>query len=324
MSGLESSGAAESRALVLEREILPPRLSPWRLALRMGLRKPLGAFSALIIVLVFGAAIFAGWPPLVDMKDAKPFLARYEAEESFFHYDEAKFMEIGLQKEAPSAAHWLGTDDQARDTWSRIVWGSRRSLRVGLGALALGTIFGVLIAFISAYSRGLPDLIIQRIMDAFQAFPPILFLILMVTITDPTENWLTFALAVISIPSVSRIVRSVIITTREMPYIEAARAIGAGAPRIMIRHIFPNVTAPIIIIFSIGVGVVILAEASLSFLGLGPPGVSWGEMLNQGRLFVLTSPWQALFSGMAITLAVLAFNLAGDALRDILDPRLRI
>ena len=321
---MESSGAADSTALALEREILPPRVSPWRIALRMGLRKPLGALSALIIVLVFGAAIFAGWPPLVDMKDAQPFLARYEAEESFFVYDEAKFMEVGLQKEPPSMAHWLGTDDQARDTWSRIIWGARRSLRVGLGALALGTVVGVFIAFVSAYSRGLADLIIQRIMDAFQAFPPILFLILMVTITEPTENWLTIALAVISVPSVSRIVRSVIITVREMPYIEASRAIGAGAPRIMIRHILPNVTAPIIIIFSIGVGVVILAEASLSFLGLGPPGVSWGEMLNQGRLFVLTSPWQALFSGMAITLAVLAFNLAGDALRDILDPRLRI
>ena len=321
---MESSGAAESRALVLEREILPPRVSPWRLAVRTGLRKPLGAFSAVIIVALFGAAIFAGWPPFVGMAHARPFLARYEAEESFFNYDEAKFMEIGLQKEPPSAAHWLGTDDQARDTWSRIIWGARRSLRVGLGALALGTIIGVAIAFVSAYSRGVVDLIIQRFMDAFQAFPPILFLILMVTITSPTENWLTIALAVISVPSVSRIVRSCIITTREMPYIEAARAIGAGAPRIMIRHILPNVTAPIIIIFSIGVGVVILAEASLSFLGLGPPGVSWGEMLNQGRLFVLTSPWQALFSGMAITLAVLAFNLAGDALRDILDPRLRI
>lgn len=321
---MAGSGAAESRALVLERELLPPRISLWRLALRMGLRKPLGAFSAVIIVAVFGAAIFAGWPPFVDMADARPFLARYEAEESFFYYDEARFMEIGLQKEAPSASHWLGTDDQARDTWSRIIWGSRRSLRVGLGALAIGTVIGVFIAFISAYSRGLLDLIIQRFMDAFQAFPAILFLILMVTITAPTENWLTITLAVISVPSVSRIVRSVIITTREMPYIEAARAIGASAPRIMIRHILPNVTAPIIIIFSIGVGVVILAEASLSFLGLGPPGVSWGEMLNQGRLFVLTSPWQALFSGMAITLAVLAFNLAGDALRDILDPRLRI
>jgi len=321
---LASSGAAESRALVLERELLPPRISPWRLALRMGLRKPLGAFSAVIIVALFGAAIFASWPPLVSMNDAQPFLARYEAEDSFWVYNEATGIETALSKAPPSTAHWFGTDDQARDTWSRIIWGSRRSLRVGLGALALGTIVGVIIAFLSAYSRGLADLIIQRIMDAFQAFPPILFLILMVTITAPTENWLTVALAIISVPSVSRIVRSVIITTREMPYIEAARAIGASAPRIMVRHILPNVTAPIIIIFSIGVGVVILAEASLSFLGLGPPGISWGEMLNQGRLFVLTSPWQSIFSGLAITLAVLAFNLAGDALRDILDPRLRI
>jgi len=321
---LAGSGAAESRALVLEREFLPPRINPWRLALRMGIRKPLGAFSAVIIVTLFGAAIFAGWPPLVPMKHAQPFLARYEAEEGFFRYDETKFEEVPLLKEAPSGAHWLGTDNMGRDSWARIIWGARRSLKVSLGALATGTVVGVFIAFISAYSRGLLDLIIQRFMDAFQAFPAILFLMLVVTITAPTETWLTVALAVAAIPSVSRIVRSVILQTREMPYIEAARAIGAGTPRIMIRHILPNVTAPIIIVFSIGLGAVILAEASLSFLGLGPPGVSWGEMLSAGRLFVLTSPWQGVFSGLAITLAVLAFNLAGDALRDILDPRLRI
>jgi peptide/nickel transport system permease protein len=309
---------------VLEREFLPPRISPWRLALRTGIRKPLGAFSAVIIVTLFGAAIFAGWPPLVPMKQAQPFLARYEAEEGFFRYDETKFEEVPLLKEAPSGAHWLGTDNMGRDSWARIIWGARRSLKVSLGALTAGTVIGVFIAFISTYSRGLLDLIIQRFMDAFQAFPPILFLMLVVTITAPTETWLTVALAVVAIPSVSRIVRSVILQTREMPYIEAARAIGAGTPRIMIRHILPNITAPIIIVFSIGLGAVILAEASLSFLGLGPPGVSWGEMLSAGRLFVLTSPWQGVFSGLAITLAVLAFNLAGDALRDILDPRLRI
>jgi peptide/nickel transport system permease protein len=309
---------------VLEREFLPPRISPWRLALRTGIRKPLGTFSAVIIVTLFGAAIFAGWPPLVPMKQAQPFLARYEAEEGFFRYDETKFEEVPLLKEAPSGAHWLGTDNMGRDSWARIIWGARRSLKVSLGALTAGTVIGVFIAFISTYSRGLLDLIIQRFMDAFQAFPPILFLMLVVTITAPTETWLTVALAVVAIPSVSRIVRSVILQTREMPYIEAARAIGAGTPRIMIRHILPNITAPIIIVFSIGLGAVILAEASLSFLGLGPPGVSWGEMLSAGRLFVLTSPWQGVFSGLAITLAVLAFNLAGDALRDILDPRLRI
>ena len=148
----------------------------------MGLRKPLGAFSAIIIVVVFGAAVFAGWPPLVDMNDAQPFLSRYEAEESFFDYDEAKFMEIGLQKEAPSASHWLGTDDQARDTWSRIIWGSRRSLRVGLGALAIGTSRRCIHRLhFRLLSRPHSISSSSAFMDAFQAFPPILFLILMVT-----------------------------------------------------------------------------------------------------------------------------------------------
>lgn len=309
---MREGSRAETGALVLEREMLPPRRALWRTALILAIRKPLGTFSAIIIVAMVAAAVLA------------PMVARYDPEDSFWVYDEALAREMSIDKAAPSGAHWLGTDNMGRDTYSRIVWGSQRSLQIGLLSLLMGTAIGVTLAFMSAYGRGNFDLFFQRIMDAFQAFPPLLFLMLLVTITEPTVPWLIIALGAVSVPSVSRIVRSVILQTREMPYVEAARAIGASAPRIMVRHILPNITAPIIIVFSIGIGVVILAEASLSFLGLGPPGVSWGEMLNQGRLFVTTSPWQALFSGMAITLAVLAFNLAGDALRDILDPRLRI
>jgi peptide/nickel transport system permease protein len=304
---------AETSTLVLEREMLPPRRAWWRRGITLAVRKPLGTISAIIIVAIVGAAVLA---PVG--------VARYDPEDSFWVYDEEMGREVLIDKAAPSGGHWLGTDDFGRDIYSRIIWGSQRSLQIGLLSLLMGTAIGVVLAFMSAYARGNFDLFFQRIMDAFQAFPPLLFLMLMVTITEPTVRWLIIALGVVSVPSVSRIVRSVILQTREMPYVEAARAIGASAPRIMVRHILPNITAPIIIVFSMGIGVVILAEASLSFLGLGPPGVSWGEMLNRGRLFVTTSPWQALFGGMAITLAVLAFNLAGDALRDIWDPRLRV
>jgi peptide/nickel transport system permease protein len=188
----------------------------------------------------------------------------------------------------------------------------------------MGTAVGVMIGLTSAYFSGLLDTIVQRFMDSFQSFPALLFLILLVTVRAPTELNLIIGLAIVSVPSISRIVRSVVLQTREMPYVEAARLIGASDLRIMGRHILPNITAPIIVVFTIGVGAVILAEAMLSFLGLGPPGISWGQMLDTGRLFVLTSPWLAMFSGGAISLAVLAFNLAGDALRDVLDPRLRM
>lgn len=302
---------AETGALVAEAEMLAPRRAWWRKALTSAVRKPLGTISAIIIVLIVGAAILA------------PVVSRYDPEDSFWVYDESLGREVLIDKAAPSAAHWLGTDDLGRDIYSRIVWGSQRSLQIGLLSLLMGTAVGVVLAFMSAYAGGNFDLFFQRIMDAFQAFPALLFLILLVTMTEPTVFWLIIALGTVSVPQVSRIVRSVILQTREMPYVDAARALGCPGFRIMARHILPNITAPIIIVFSMGIGVVILAEASLSFLGLGPPGISWGEMLNRGRLFVTDSPWQALFGGMAITLAVLAFNLAGDALRDIWDPRLR-
>jgi peptide/nickel transport system permease protein len=289
---------------------------------RFVVRKPLGAFGVFTILALITVAV------------AAPVVARYGVEQTFDvanpNYDPTS-LEAGafaptiVNKQAPpSMKHWFGTDNFGRDTYARIIWGARRSLTVGLLSLAAGTVVGTVIGLTSAYFRGLVDTIVQRFMDAFQSFPALLFLILVVSMAEPTELNLIIGLAIVSVPSISRIVRSVVLQTREMPYVEAARVIGASDVRIMGRHILPNVTAPIIVIFTIGVGAVILAEASLSFLGLGPPGISWGHMLNTGRLFVLSSPWLALFAGGAITLAVLAFNLAGDALRDVLDPRLRM
>ncbi len=319
---MERSEAVEPRAQVLEGEILVPRRPWWRTAGKVAVRKPLGTMSALIILVLVIATLGLprlGWPPWGD-----PIVARYDPE--FVH--EKVDPNLGyisiIEKGPPTGEAWFGTDKLGRDIYSRVVWGTRRSLGIGLAALSIGTVIGVMIALVSAYARGAGDLIIQRFMDAFQAFPALLFLILLLTMVESTITNLTIALGIIGVPQVSRIVRSVILQVREMPYVEAARALGASAPRIMVRHILPNVMAPIIIVFSIGIGVVILAEAALAFLLLAPPGVSWGQMLSEGRQFVADSPWQALFSGMAITLAVLGFNLAGDALRDVLDPRLRV
>jgi len=313
----------EAEPGVLAPEWTPPRRpSLWRSLGRFVVRKPLGAFGVFVIVVLVIAAAAAA------------VLARYGVEEAFVvtnpAYDpnslEAQTGSPTLidEEAPPSMKHWFGTDNYGRDSYARIIWGSRRTLKVGLFSLAMGTALGVMIGLTSAYFSGLLDMIVQRFMDGFQSFPALLFLILLVTVRAPTETNLIIGLAIVSVPSISRIVRSVVLQTREMPYVEAARLIGASDLRIMGRHILPNIMAPIIVVFTIGVGTVILAEAMLAFLGLGPPGISWGQMLDTGRLFVLTSPWLALFSGGAITLAVLAFNLAGDALRDVLDPRLRV
>ena len=316
-------GIEEAEPGILAPEWTPPKApSFWRNLGRFMVRKPLGGFSVIVIVL------------LVVMAVGAPVLARYGVEEVFVvpnpaynpgSLDTQTSSPTLIDKQAaPSFKHWFGTDNYGRDSYARIVWGARRTLKVGLLSLVVGTAIGVMIGLTSAYFSGLLDTVVQRFMDGFQSFPALLFLILLVTVREPTEMNLIIGLAIVSVPSISRIVRSVVLQTREMPFVEAAHLIGASDLRIMGRHILPNIMAPIIIVFTIGVGAVILAEAMLSFLGLGPPGISWGQMLDTGRLFVLTSPWLALFSGGAITLAVLAFNLAGDALRDVLDPRLRL
>jgi peptide/nickel transport system permease protein len=311
-----------TEAALFEQEwTLPERPSWWVTARRLAVRKPLGTFGLVVILLVAVAAIGA------------PVLARYDPQQTFQRanplYEPGVFNPEALtptmldRLAEPSSTHWLGTDSSGRDIWSWVIWGARRSLGIGVGALAISVTTGTVVGVVSAYFGGWVDTLLQRLMDSLQVFPALLLLILIATYMEPNIRNLILALGVIGITQVSRIVRGTVLSLREMPYVEAARVLGASDLRTMIHHILPNTAAPIIIVFTIGLGSVIIAEAGLSFLGLAPPGISWGQMLNEGRNFIYTSPWQAVFSGLAITMAVLAFNLAGDALRDILDPRLR-
>jgi len=303
----------------------PGRPSALRRAFRAWLHKPLGVIGLSIIVVLVVLAVGA---PAVERYDPDtPFQVlnpNYNANSqgSFFSNDRDQY--LPLQKADPSASHWLGTDDGARDIWSRVVWGLRRSMTISVAALALAAAAGALIGLASGYFGGAFDTSFQRLIDAFQAFPPLLVLILGATVFEVSIRNLILEFAIIGTPQVSRIVRGSVLSVREMPFIEAGRVIGASHWRLMFRHILPNTWAAIIVVFTIGIGAVIVAEASLAFLGLAPPGYSLGFMLSSGVGFINESPWQAVFAGGAITLAVLGFNLMGDALRDILDPRLRI
>jgi peptide/nickel transport system permease protein len=191
--------------------------------------------------------------------------------------------------------------------------------------MLLAIIFGTTIGIVSAYYRGWFDMFVQRIMDSIQAFPAMFILLLLVSLTERNLITLSVGLGFVVITSAQRIVRSAVLSAREDPHVEAARAIGCSPVRLMTVHILPNVAAPIIVIFSIGIASVILAEAALAFLGLAPmEPPSWGMMLDEGRRYMTSQPSTMLAGGAAITLTVMGFNLAGDALRDILDPRIRL
>ena len=223
----------------------------------------------------------------------------------------------------PSGKFWFGTDRAGHDLYARVTEGARLSLYIGFFATLIGVVAGTVIGLISGGFGGNIDLFINRIMDAVQSFPPIVFLLLLRAVTEPSAFWVTLALSALAIAPVQRIVRGAVIALREMPFVEAARTIGATNARIMGMHILPNIVAPLIVIFSITIGAFILAEAALSFLGLGTLDVSWGKMISDGRQFIVQSPWTSLFAGLALTSLVFGFNILGDALRDVFDPRLR-
>ena len=302
----------------------PARPLPLALAYRCGRfcrQRPLGAAGLAIIGLLLVLVLFA------------PQLRRYHPEETFSRpnpfYNPASFEPRALQPvtldalASPSRAHWLGTDNAGRDSYSRVVTGSRRALGLGVGALLLGTLMGLALGLVSAHFGGRLDLVLQRLLDALQSFPPLLLLLLLITLAEPSLRLVLVGIAVASVPYLSRIVRGMVLQTREQPFVEAARVLGAGDGRIIIRHLLPNVLPATLVVFSIGVGSAILAEASLSFLGLAPPGVSWGSDLAAGISYQRTSPWPAICAGGAIALAVFGFNSAGDGLRDALDPKQR-
>jgi peptide/nickel transport system permease protein len=296
-------------------------------------RKPLGAFGTLLVILMLAMTL---GPPKADFGTpqlpsrplgfelGKPWMARYEAETIF---RDAETGRIARYFE-PDADHWLGTDRGGRDTYSRMVFAARRSLFIGLWALTFATIVGTAVGVISAYFRGSLDTLAQRLMDSFQAFPALLLLILVISAFEPNLTIMAIALGFVGVTSVQRIVRGVVFSTREQPYVEAARVLGATDVRTMVFHILPNIMAPVIVVFSIGIGAVILAEAALAFIVPEnvPRDPSWGIMLSTTRQYLPPEPegYHTLAAGGAIVLAVLGFNLAGDALRDILDPRLRV
>lgn len=271
---------------------------------RFAKRNPLGAVAAVAILLLAVLAVFA---PLIATHDqySLSFLEPFES---------------------PSRAHFFGTDDLGRDVFSRVVYGARISLWVGFLAVAISIGIGTPTGILSAFAGRWIDYVLQRIVDALFAFPTIVLGLAIVTVLGTGITQVIIAVGIVSIPRVARVVRASALSVMQEPYIEAAHSIGAPGVRVMLRHILPNVFAPVLILATAGFGTAILAEAALSFLGVGtpPPEPSWGIMLSgAAQQYIRVAPWMAIFPGIAISIAVFSFNLFGDALRDVLDPRLR-
>ena len=267
-------------------------------------RYPLGAVGAAIMLIFLFAALFAGglspYDPLAT--NAAHSLA------------------------APGAVHWMGADNFGRDVYSRIVHGARISLAVGLGSTTLGCLFGVMLGLLSGYLSGWVDLLVQRLIDILQALPLLVLALVMAAALGPSIQNTIIAIAIPLIPTVARVIRANTLALRELPFVEAARAIGMSDLRIALRHVLPNTLAPLIVLATAQFGSAILTEAALSFLGLGipEPFPSWGRMLSESAAeYVRTAPWLVIFPGIAISLVVFGTNLLGDAMRDLLDPRQR-
>ena len=234
--------------------------------------------------------------------------------------------DFGDMHMAPNAAHWLGTDQFGRDVLARIIYGARTALTVGFVAAIIGATTGLVLGVGSAYFGGRFDLFFQRVMDVFMAFPLIIMALAVVSIVGAGTQNVIIAITIPFIPRCARVVRSSALAIREIPYVDAARALGYSHARIILRHMVPNVMAPYLIMITAFVGQAILLEASLSYLGLGvqEPTPAWGLMLQGGaEEYAESAPWMAIFPGLAISLAVFGFNLFGDAVRDVLDPKLR-
>jgi peptide/nickel transport system permease protein len=280
------------------------RRSPWQAALHFCRREPLGAFGMLIVLIMAVTGLFAEE------------LAPYSPTANDFL----------AMTEAPSWAHWLGTDQFGRDLLSRIIFGARTALIVGLTSAIVGGVAGLVLGVASAYFGGPLDLALQRIFDIVMAFPLIIMALAMVAIFGTGVHNVIVAITIPLIPRCARVVRSSALAIREIPYVDAARACGYSHSRIILRHMVPNVMAPFLIMLTAFVGQAILAEASLSYLGLGvqEPTPAWGLMLQGGaEEYASTAPWIAVFPGLAIALTVFGVSLFGDALRDVLDPKLR-
>jgi peptide/nickel transport system permease protein len=287
-----------------------PARETWRLSgparriLLFCRRKPLGALGGVLVLVMLVMAAGAPW------------IARYAYDESI----------PGSRMKAPDTRFWMGTDNLSRDMWSRVVYGARVSVTVGFITIALDILLATAVGVSSAYLGGVYDIAVQRVVDAWMSFPYLVIILSIMSVLGPGLFNLILSLSVLVAAQFARVIRGSTLSVMQNPYIEAARALGSGHPRIIARYVLPNIAATIIILATIGLGGVILAESSLSFLGLGvpPPQPSWGAMLaGSGRSYMQRAPWMAIFPGAAISLAVFGFNMLGDALRDVLDPRLR-
>ena len=266
--------------------------------------KPLGAAGGVLLLLFVGVGLLAPWIAPFGFNDIAPL-------------DRLK---------PPSWEHPFGTDNLGRDLLSRCIHGAQLSVIIGCTAAALATLISALIGIVSGYFGGKLDLLVQRFVDAWMSFPDLIILIVVVSVVGPGMPQIIVTLGLLLGIGGSRIVRSAAIGVREHMYVHAAQSIGASSTRILLRHILPNVMPPIIVLFTTRVGTVILAESGLSFLGLGvpPPAPTWGSMLSgSGRTYMFQGPWLALAPGLCLTAVVYATNVFGDALRDLLDPRMR-
>jgi peptide/nickel transport system permease protein len=266
--------------------------------------KPLGAGGAAVILAMILVAAFAGT------------LARYDPYQG----------DYALQFARPSAEHWLGTDEFGRDLLTRIMYGARIALFVGFTASFLGCTLGALLGVLSAYWGGTIDLLLERLMDILLAFPQLILALAIASILGPAVQNVVIAIAIPIVPRVARVVRATALSVKELQYVEAVQALGALRWRVVFQHIVPNVMTPYLIMLTAQLGGAILAEAALSYLGLGTadPTPSWGLMLSgSASLYAEKAPWIAVFPGIAISLGVFGFNLFGDSLRDALDPKLR-
>ena len=272
-----------------------------RNALRRFARRPMAVFGAAVVLAFLALALAAPW--------VAP-------------YDPVK-TDWGAVRKAPSPAHRFGTDDLGRDTYSRVIWGTRISMQAGVASVLIAMTIGVPLGLASGFYRGALDQLIMRITDTWLAFPFLILAIALTTILGPSLTNATLAIGLGATPTFIRLTRGLVLSTREEDYVLGARAVGAGDLRIMRRYILPNIFSPILVQATVSIPTAIIAEAILSFLGLGvqPPQPSWGNMLNTAQQFLEQAPWMAWWPGAAIFLLALAFNLAGDGLRDALDPK---
>jgi peptide/nickel transport system permease protein len=281
----------------------PPRVSGWHRFRRVFFQRKLVMFGLVVLSLLFITGIFA------------PLLAPYDP----------YTINMAESLKDPSWQHLLGTDLQGRDTLSRLIYGARTALMVGFGSVFLAGVVGITLGLVSGYFGGISSMVVMRIMDALMGFPMILLALLVAAVLGGGVLNVIIALSIATLPGYARVMHGLALSIRENDYVLAERALGANNIRTMFRHILPNGVPSMIVLLTLQLGALILAEAGLSFLGVGinPPTAAWGAMVADGRKYLITDPWLSLAPGVAIMLVVFAFNLVGDGLRDALDPRLR-